>query len=144
VSAITADFEGEILSLSGKNDLENIPAKLRTLGLSMWLEIVDCAEKGMYAIQNASIELKEPSEELRKQIFTQIREIYTKAYNWTPPITSTYSAHTSTRMREFIRGWITGWDLKRLYPNYDSVIEVNEIGSDYSENEDLQPNEETN
>jgi hypothetical protein len=141
VLAITDDFQSAILF--DKGDLENIPGKLRALALSdMWMKIADQAEIGMNAIQH-SVQLDEPNEESRKQIFDHVREIYAKAYNWQPTIIPTFGRYTSTRMREYIRGWITEWDLKRLYPDYESTIEVNEIGSNYVEDENLQPKEET-
>ncbi|RJP17729.1 MAG: hypothetical protein C4520_15705 [Candidatus Abyssobacteria bacterium SURF_5] len=143
VLAITADFQTAILL--DKGDLENVPGKLRAMALSdTWIQIAEQAEKGMHSIQQ-SVQLDEPNEETRKQIFNDVREIYSKAYDWQPPSTSTFSrfATTSTRMREYIRGWITEWDLKRLYPTYQSKIEVKEIPTNYIEDEDLQPKEET-
>jgi hypothetical protein len=41
-------------------------------------------------------------------------------------------------MREYIRWWITEWDLKRLFPEYQPEIEATPLTFDYSEDADLQ------
>jgi hypothetical protein len=46
-------------------------------------------------------------------------------------------------MREYVKGWITEWDLKRLDPGYEPKIEVMELNPDYTEDPHLQvPSEE--
>jgi hypothetical protein len=45
---------------------------------------------------------------------------------------------SSTRMREYVKGWITEWDLKRLDPNQQVEIELTEIKQDYSEDLELE------
>jgi hypothetical protein len=41
-------------------------------------------------------------------------------------------------MREYVKGWITEWDLKRLYPGYNVEIEVTELKQDYTEDRNLE------
>jgi hypothetical protein len=36
-------------------------------------------------------------------------------------------------MRQHVKRWITEWDLKRLYSDYQPEIEVGELKQDYSE-----------
>ena len=39
------------------------------------------------------------------------------------------------QMREYIRGWITAWDLGRLDPSYTSDVEVDRLVTEYTEDE---------
>jgi hypothetical protein len=41
-------------------------------------------------------------------------------------------------MREYVKGWITEWDLKRLDPTLNVEIELTEIKQDYSEDIELE------
>jgi hypothetical protein len=41
-------------------------------------------------------------------------------------------------MREYIRWWITEWDLKRLFPEYQPEIEATPLTFDYTEDAELQ------
>ena len=41
-------------------------------------------------------------------------------------------------MREYVRWWITAWDLRRLYPTYEPDIEVGQLAPDYSEDAALE------
>jgi hypothetical protein len=45
-------------------------------------------------------------------------------------------------MREYVKGWITEWDLKRLAPNQQVEIELTEIKQDYSEDIELEGSQE--
>lgn len=40
-------------------------------------------------------------------------------------------------MRQFIKSWITDWDIQRLYGKKDE-IDTGTISTDYSENKDLE------
>jgi len=45
-------------------------------------------------------------------------------------------------MREYVKGWITEWDLKRLDPEQQVEIELTEIKQDYSEDVELEGSQE--
>ena len=45
---------------------------------------------------------------------------------------------TSRRMRQYVKGWITEWDLKRLDPGYNPKIEVAKLEQDYTEDKNLE------
>jgi hypothetical protein len=64
------------------------------------------------------------------------------AYGWEPPAVGSAPFATSTSMREYIRWWITEWDLKRLFPDYQPEIEVMPLTFDYSEDADLDSGDE--
>jgi hypothetical protein len=41
-------------------------------------------------------------------------------------------------MREYVRGWITEWDLRRLYPDAKLDIEILEVRQTYEEDQELE------
>jgi len=41
-------------------------------------------------------------------------------------------------MRQYVKGWITEWDLKRLDKTYKPDIEVEHIKQDYTEDKELE------
>ena len=41
-------------------------------------------------------------------------------------------------MREYVRGWITEWDLRRLYPDAKLDIEIVEVCQSYEEDQELE------
>jgi hypothetical protein len=142
VLAITEDFQSAILE--DKNDLENIPGKLKALAVSdSQRELADQAEKGMRTILRNSFQLIEPNEDFLRQTLKKVCGIYSRAYGWDPPLELSLNRDIQKSMRVYIREWITEWDLKRLYPNYSTSIEIGELRPVYVEDPDLEPKEET-
>jgi len=41
-------------------------------------------------------------------------------------------------MREYVRGWITEWDLRRLYPEAQLDIEMTDVRQTYEEDQELE------
>ena len=41
-------------------------------------------------------------------------------------------------MREYVRGWITEWDLRRLYPEAKLDIEITDVRQTYEEDQELE------
>jgi hypothetical protein len=41
-------------------------------------------------------------------------------------------------MREYVRGWITEWDLRRLYPEAQLDIEIVDVVQTYEEDQELE------
>jgi phage gp16-like protein len=76
--------------------------------------------------------LNTTSEGIIRDTQEKVRSIYTKAYAWEAPTSSAYIDTTAT-MRQHVKRWITEWDLKRLYSDYQPEIEVGELKQDYSE-----------
>jgi hypothetical protein len=77
-----------------------------------------------------------------EDIYHKIRAIHGAAYAWDPPQVPTIERLSSTRMREYVKGWITEWDLKRLDPDQQVEIELTEIKQDYSEDVELEGSQE--
>lgn len=140
VMALTDDFQSAILEEKG--DREKVPEKLRETGSETDLVLSRQAEQGMRLIECERIPLVGPYDQLVEEIYHKIRAIHGAAYGWEPPQVPTIERLSSTRMREYVKGWITEWDLKRLDPNLQVEIELTEIKQDYSEDIELEGSQE--
>lgn len=139
VFTITPAFQSIMLEGPGsKDDLEKVPNRLRARGTESDLLLASQAERGMRVIKNESIRLKLPDSEVLKQTYEKIRTIHAQAYNWSPPPVQSIEQLHSNKMRQYVRGWITEWDLKRLDPVYNPKIEVVKLEQDYTENKNLE------
>lgn len=142
VFAITDDFQSKILD--DRDDFEKVPNKLRASGLEKDTLLASQAERGMRVIQNDLIPLQPPDKASRDQTYEKVKSIYANAYQWSPPPVESGERLTSRRMREYVRRWITEWDLKRLDPDYIPEIEVTEVDHVYTEDKDLEVESENN
>ena len=143
VLAISPDFELAILQ--EREDLEKVPGKLRARASESDLLLASQAERGMRIIQRESIPLKAPDNTVIEQTYEKVRSVHAEAYGWEPPPATSAKLlrATGTRMREYVKRWITEWDLKRLDPGYNPQIEGTELKRDYTEDPNLQvPSEE--
>jgi len=142
VLAITNDFKTKILE--DKEDREKVPQRLRARASESDLLLASQAERGMRIIQSQSEgnSLKAPDDTVVEQTYNKLRSVYAQAYGWEPPPTSSINGLTSTRMREYVKGWITEWDLRRLDPEGHVEIEITEMKQDYSEDPNLQVSSE--
>ena len=135
ICAINNDFENVILE--GKEDMERIPGKLRDRASESDLLLASQAERGMRIIQRERIPLKAADDTVVERTRNKIRSVYASAYDWEPPTVSSINGLVSTRMREYVKGWITEWDLKRLDPEGHVDIEITEMKQDYTEDPNL-------
>jgi hypothetical protein len=147
VLTITDDFQSVILEGKGgkgaKEDLEKIPGKLSASASESDHLLASQAERGMRIIQRERTRLKTLDGAIVEQTYDKVRSIHAQAYDWNPPPVSSVERLGTTRMREYVKGWITEWDLKRLDPGYEPKIEVMELNPDYTEDPHLQvPSEE--
>ncbi|HEY8287545.1 MAG TPA: BREX system ATP-binding domain-containing protein [Chloroflexota bacterium] len=139
VFAITSDFEAALLE--GRRDRENVPNKLRSSPREVERELAPHAERGMRLI-GRPLRIPAPSRNTVRRTYEQVRVLHGVAYGWEPPAVGSAPFATSTSMREYIRWWITEWDLKRLFPDYQPEIEVMPLTFDYSEDADLDSGDE--
>ena len=136
VIALTDDFQSAILDEKG--DRDKVPEKLRETGSETDLVLARQAEQGMRLIECERVPLAGPYDQLVEEIYHKIRGIHGAAYGWEPPQVPTIERLSSTRMREYVKGWITEWDLKRLDPTRQVDLELTEIRQDYSEDTELE------
>jgi len=130
---ITGDFEAAVLD--EKLDLERIPARFRERGEEV---LAERAEQGMRIIERDSIRLARPDQAALGETYRKLREIHARAYGWEPPDIDRQVLLSSRQMREYVRAWITEWDLRRLYPQYHPEIEVERLRLGYTEDTDLE------
>ena len=140
VFAITTDFQTKILD--EKEDIERVPGKLRARGSESDLLLASQAERGMRIIQREMVSLKVPDDTIIEQTYNKIRFVYAQAYGWEPPTALLINLPGSASMRQYVKRWITEWDLKRLDPKGHVEIEITEMKQDYTENPDLQVSSE--
>lgn len=136
VFSITTDFYSAILE--GRDDINKIPAKLKAKGNKSDLLLASHARKGMQIIQNELQVLRPPNKEALEQTYEKLRAIHAKAYDWEPPPVKTAEHLITTQMRQYIKTWITEWDLIRLNKNYQPEIEITPLTPDYTEDRNLE------
>jgi hypothetical protein len=132
VFAVMSNFESYILE--ERNDLEIVPSKLRDKGME---ELAKQADRGMRAIQRDKLRLTAPDARTIKQTCEKVRRIHAEAYGWQPPPLSVERLGI-TSMREYVKRWITEWDLKRLDPTYTVEIEKTALSQNYTEDAALE------
>jgi hypothetical protein len=137
VLAITDDFDAAILSEFGKDDLEKVPARMRAKATEVDMLLASQAERGMRLLERERVPLSAPDAETMAATQQKVRSIHAAAYDWKPPGLEAEEYLRTTRMREHVKGWITEWDLRRLYPEYQVQLETRELRQDYAEDPNL-------
>lgn len=136
VIALTDDFQSAILE--DKGDREKIPSKLREGRSETDVLLADQAVEGMRLIESERARLAGPYDRMIEETQEKVRAIHASAYHWSPPTIPSRERLSSTRMREYVKGWITEWDLKRLAPEEAVDLEVTPIRPSYTEDTELE------
>ena len=100
--------------------------------------IAHAALRGIRLIEQESESLIRPYDPMVDTLYEQLRGLHGSAYSWNPPPVSAVEKLSSTRMREYVRGWITEWDLRRLYPDAQLDIEIVDVRQTYEEDQALE------
>ncbi|MDA8049880.1 MAG: DUF2791 family P-loop domain-containing protein [Rhodospirillales bacterium] len=132
VAAITEDFSNEMFDQ--KADDEKIPQLLEQRGLAQQAEM---ARKGIARLKRQDHRLNAPGQSLLLKALETIRILYDDAYGWIPPDTEMTAPQATKFMRQYVRSWITTWDIQRLY-RQETQIEVKKFEPDYSESDALE------
>lgn len=66
----------------------------------------------------------------------RLREIYTAAYDWPAPELQPGERTATRTMRQYIKAWITQWDMQRLGDAGGAIVEET-VRSNYEEDEGL-------
>ncbi|WP_447970467.1 BREX system ATP-binding domain-containing protein [Nitrospira sp. M1] len=135
VVALTDDFQKEVLE--GKGDMVKIPQRLRAVSSDDNVRLAEQAEIGMNLVESRRIPIEAPTEPLIQQTHQTVRSLHVQAHNWRDWDHSAVVPHIEvlpgTRMREYVKSWITELDLKRLTPDEVVEIEVDNLKSHYEE-----------
>lgn len=130
VGAVTPDFASAVID--EKDDRNQIGFRFRARGDLESDMTAALAESAMDAIERELLRLREPTQDDLAEVLTRLSEIYSAAYGCTPARLDA-SFKTGQQMREYIRSWITTWDLNRVAPAYEPEIELERITDDYAE-----------
>ncbi len=130
------DFEAQVLV--GKNDVELIPKRLRMKGTAEHDLLATMAETGMRVIEREQVPLQPPDRDELDRTYAKLKEIHAEAYGWVPPDVEGLERLPSNRMRQYVRAWINGWDLRRLDPAYQPEIAASELVVDFTEDAELE------
>ena len=131
VAAMTDDFEAAVLS--GKDDREALPRRLRDKQTQEYAELATLAELGMQHIEQDLLPLVPPDEAELERAYRTLRKLHAGAYDWEPPDVAGLERLGATRMRQYVRAWINEWDLVRLDPRYRPTTDVVDLPGDYRE-----------
>ncbi len=66
----------------------------------------------------------------------RLSDMYRDAYDWEPPVAGAPERTATRTMRQYIKGWITEWDMRRLTGDVTRIV-AEEITSNYAEDESL-------
>ena len=135
VLAMTDDFEAAVLT--GKDDLVQIPAKLRAKQSPEWDETAALAEAGMRHIEHDMVLLEPPDDDDLDRAYAALRQLHADAFGWSPPDVAGLERLGATRMRQYVRAWINEWDLIRLDPDFRPETLAADVASDYREDDTL-------
>jgi len=130
------DFEAQVIV--GKNDAELIPKKLRMRDTVEDEVAASNAETGMRIIEREQLQLQPPGRDELDRTYTKLKQIHAEAYGWDPPDVTGIERLPSNRMRQYVRAWISEWDLRRLDPTYIPDIAATALTVDFTEDAELE------
>jgi hypothetical protein len=136
VLAMTDDFEAAVIT--GKNDRETVPARLRGAAGVEAAELAADAALGMRIIDREMLLLTPPDAAELDRAYRKLKQLHATAFGWSPPDVEGLERLGATRMRQYIRAWINEWDLVRLDPRFTPRTVVADVTSDYREDADLE------
>jgi hypothetical protein len=135
VAALTDDFADRVIG--DRLDDEKAPSRLMAKGDR---EVARLAELGVRTLQQRDPlrRLTPPDRDALVDCLARTRRLYRKAYDWDPPEIQVGDVLASKSMRQYIKSWITEWDLLRLFGEKVEIdIETDRLESDYTENPDI-------
>jgi hypothetical protein len=120
-----------------RRDQDKIPQRLA----DRLPELMPAAQAGMDLLRpssSARMDLVPQDESALLRTHDKMRDLYETAYEWTPPDGQPDLGERSVRMRQYVRRWITHWDLMRLDPEYRPDIETRDYQPNLEEQPDLE------
>jgi hypothetical protein len=131
--AITDDFATAVIN--ARLDSEKLPERLTLKGRSAEAAL---AVLGIRHIERTVLQhrLLSPTLADLASCHDKVQRLYSSAYNWPAPALPAAERTSSRTMRQYIKGWITQWDLLRL-EGRDVVLVSGSIASNYTEDPTL-------
>lgn len=134
IGAVTDDYGSSVLQ--EKQDLDLVGDFLSGRDPSS----VEPAEEGMRLLQSAAL-LEGPSPTTLGAAYLQLKALHAAAYSWQPPDVTWPEDLQTNPMRTYVRAWINGWDVRRLYPELradEGGYVIDQVRSIYSEDPELE------
>jgi hypothetical protein len=127
--AITDDFVTAVIN--ARLDSEKLPERLALKGRNAEAAL---AVAGIHHIERTVRQhrLLSPTPDELTSCHDKVQRLYSVAYNWPTPPLPAVERTSSRTMRQYIKGWITQWDLLRL-DGSDVVLISDSIASNYTE-----------
>jgi hypothetical protein len=132
VAAVTDDFSAQMFD--EKRDDELIPPRLEERGL---IRQFIMAKRGIEWLERHQTRLDPPTEAGLRNSLDKIAGFYRDAYGWRPPRLDIGERLAGKSMRQYVKSWITSWDIERLY-GQTPQIEAETIATDYSESSEIE------
>jgi len=131
--AITDDFATAVIN--ARLDSEKLPERLTLKGRDAEAAL---ALAGIRHIERTVLQhrLLPPTLDDLTACHDKVLRLYSAAYAWPAPPLPPAERTSSRTMRQYIKGWITQWDLRRLDGSEIRLISGS-IASDYTENTDV-------
>lgn len=136
IVALTDDYRSVVLD--EKQDTKKIEQLCQEGGTEDVAILARTALQGIRCIEEESEMLTRPYETMVDALYERLRGLHGTAYSWHPPQIESVEKLSSTCMREYVRGWITEWDLRRLYPDAKLDIEILDVSQSYEEDQALE------
>jgi hypothetical protein len=131
--AITDDFVAAVIS--ARQDAEKLPNRLALKGRGPDAEL---ALSAIRHIERTVLQhrLLPPTLDDLSACHDKVLRLYRTAYDWPAPPLPPPERTSSRTMRQYIKGWVTQWDMLRL-DRGDVVLLDDTIASNYTEDETL-------
>jgi hypothetical protein len=133
VAAFTDDFVAEMFD--NRRDEELIPQALEQKGLTRQAVL---ARRCMEELRRMrGVRLAAPDESALHAAQDRIADLYYDAYRWRPGALAIGERLAGKSIRQYIKSWITEWDIERLYGER-TMIDVETIKIGYGESTELE------
>ncbi len=132
VAAVVDTFSEQMFRET--HDDELIPPLLEQRGMARQALM---ARRGIEWLERHQTRLNRPIEAGLRRSLDKIAGLYGSAYGWTPPRLDIGEMFGGKSMRQYVKSWITSWDIERLY-GQTPQIETETIATDYSESSEIE------
>ena len=132
VAAITDDFPDQMFRQ--RHDDERIPPLFEMRGS---LRQAATARSGIAWLECRRSHLSAADEAGLRRSHEKIGAIYRDAYDWTPPKIEIGERLAGKSVRQYVKSWITIWDIMRLYGE-TPVVSTETLAIDYTEGSEVE------
>ena len=132
VAAITDDFPDQMFRQ--RHDDERIPPLFEMRGS---LRQAATARSGIAWLECRRSHLSAADEAGLRHSLEKIGAIYRDAYDWTPPKIEIGERLAGKSVRQYVKSWITIWDIMRLYGE-TPVVSTETLAIDYTEGSEVE------